>query len=143
MIISVQNNNYKIIYQSPCIRHLQDELECVSWDFVLKHSVIEKKFYKKSSSRKWGKVPYGFFMVSKQNKITIYRKVKNAGYIYNTDSVHKVISFILILPEKPVFIPEQKKSDYIDTVQFHIGMLRDVYVSLRKRFESLPQGSDL
>ena len=100
MIICKHANEYRIIYESVCLRDLYNELEELAWDYVNKLQVIPRIFYRKSTSHKWGKVPLGYFLVAGPNKVTVYNKLFRYGILYNSTIIEKKISFILIKPKK-------------------------------------------
>lgn len=113
MIVANENKNYRVIAKSENIRELREEIENLVWDYVFKHSIIEKKYFKKSRSHKWGNVPYGYFVVSQNNKLTVYNKFVRTGILYNSTIVEKAISLVLIEPEKKQFTPLIKDSEYV------------------------------
>lgn len=114
MIIANKGKKYEVVYKSACVRELQDMLENLTWDYVLEREVIEKKYYKKSVSGKWGKVPLGFFVVAQFDKLTIYRKFIKYGIFYNSVCIEKAISFLLVAPEKRIFVGPEKNGRYIE-----------------------------
>ena len=99
----------KVILKCDNLRELQRKLEEFAYTFLCSLEVGDEKYYKKSESRRWGKVPCGYFMVSKYDKIIIYKKSIYNGYIYNSTVIDKIISFSIFRPsfscENGPFIP--------------------------------------
>jgi hypothetical protein len=88
----------KVILKCDNLRELQRKLEEFAYTFLCSLEVGDEKYYKKSESRRWGKVPCGYFMVSKYDKIIIYKKSIYNGYIYNSTVIDKIISFSIFRP---------------------------------------------
>jgi hypothetical protein len=92
--------SYKIIEKNNCVRYLINEIENLTFDYVNKFQVIERKFQKKSLSGKYGNMDYGFFVVKGNDKLTVYNKFLDRGIIYNSTIVKKIITFIIVRPRK-------------------------------------------
>jgi len=113
MIIAKYNKGYKVIYESKCIRELWRKLEEMAIDYLLKLEVQDEKYFKKSKSRGWTSHPYGYFLVKGQDKLNIYHKYISKGYIYNSTVIEKLITFILVRPQKETeFIYLDDSEDY-------------------------------
>ena len=134
MIISKINNELKIICNNSNISFLINKLENIAYDYVSKFEIIPFEFYKKSKSRKWGKVPDGYFMVSDKNKINIYQKNYIYGWIYGAINIRKVATFYLIKPEK-VFRPIEYITKNIMETDDRIEMFKDIHVDIRNNFK--------
>jgi hypothetical protein len=88
-----------IVYKSNSYREVHAELEAYVAQFVRKKQGdifgSDIKFYQKSVSGKFGKVPYGY-IICKGNrsypKLTVYNKVVVKGIIYDTWTVNKIMS---------------------------------------------------
>jgi hypothetical protein len=98
MITTKISGRNKIIFKSEDVRELMRKLEELAHTYLCTLQVQDEKYYKKSESKRWGKVPAGYFMVSKYDKIIIYHKYISLGYIYNSTVVDKIISYSLIRP---------------------------------------------
>lgn len=96
MIIVKIGDEYKKVFETNSLNELNYSLEELSYEFVKTMAIIPEVYYKKSLSKKWGKVPLGIFMIRSRNKISIYEKSLLTGYIYSTYHTKKLISFILI-----------------------------------------------
>lgn len=98
MIIAKVNKELKIICKSDNINFLQTELEGVAYSFVKEFEIVPFVFHKKSRSGKWGNVPKGYFMTRDRNKINIFNKIHETGWIYSAFKIVKIATFYLIKP---------------------------------------------
>ncbi len=103
MILIDINKTKNVLFKSENLRELRHKLEELSFDYLNSLQVSEQKYYKKSKSGKWGNAPFGFFMVYSGNKIQIYNKQLQKGFVYNGYTVFKFITFELIEPVKKPF----------------------------------------
>lgn len=103
MIISKNNGEIKIIYKSKNINELYYKLEEFAFNYLKNLEVKNENIYKPSKSKKYGNHPYGFFIVSKYNKLTIFNKFINTGIIYSSTEIKKIISFYIIKKKSKKF----------------------------------------
>jgi len=96
MIICKIGDEFKKIHETNSINELNYSLEELAYEFVKNLAVIPEVYYKKSVSKKWGKVPLGIFMIRSRNKICVYDKKILTGYVYSSYYVKKLITFIAI-----------------------------------------------
>lgn len=101
MIVSkIPGWGYKTILKTKNVSELWRGLEECAYDYLSRLQVQDEQYHPKSLSGKWGKHPFGYFMVYNPGKITIYHKRLAPGYLYNSVKVDKVVSFFAIEPTK-------------------------------------------
>jgi len=98
MIIAKKDRKYKVIYENNNLRELLRHIEEIAFDFLLSNEVQDEKYFKKSKSGYYKSHKMGYFMVAGYDKITIYNKYIDKGYLYNSIEVKKIITYILIRP---------------------------------------------
>ncbi len=140
MIISNQNNEYKIIFKSSCVRELRDNLEKIALDYKNTFEVGDNVFYRKSKSKKFGWCPYGFFCIAQKNKISVFHKYVSKGYLYNADQIDKIMSFTLVEPSKKKYNPLDK-ANYLNEAQQKAIYFEKIHSSIRNK-EALSPSSD-
>lgn len=121
MILIKKENTISILEKSNCIRYLYARIEEVA-DIYLKKmqntcikntdTYVPYLKHKNSPKSLWG-----YYAVSKPEKITIYSKQLSLGYLYNSFDIKKIISFFIVNPEKhrfiniTIFVPETEWQD--------------------------------
>lgn len=114
MIVVKHNKENIILDSSNDIRYLRYRLEELAYAYVNELQVVDFNFYPKSKSKKYGKCPYGYFMIADGEKITIYNKEKINGWVYNSYRVNKICTFTLIKPIKKIFDNQEEEDIEID-----------------------------
>jgi hypothetical protein len=112
MIVAKFDKKYKVIYENYNLRELLRKLEEIAFEFVLQHEVQPEKYFKKTKSGFYKTHKMGYFAVSNWDKITIFEKYIDKGYIYNQIKIRKVITYILIRPERSSVIQGMKESEW-------------------------------
>lgn len=132
MIICKIGDEYKKIHETLSTNELAYKLEEIAYEFVKNLAVIPEKYYKKSLSRKWGKVPLGIFMVRSRNKISVYDKQIFTGYIYSTFHTKKLITFIAIKSRRTFssLIKDAEKCNLC--INYKIETWKDIHSSILK-----------
>jgi hypothetical protein len=134
MIITKMDGKNKVIYKSNNLNELFRKVEELAFVFLNTFQVQPEKYFQKSKSHKWGWVPYGFFMVSRFDKVIIYKKEQLKGYIYNCDSVRKIISFSIVRPESREIPEIEKDYDLInDAVNYKINKWEIIHNTIQKK----------
>lgn len=106
-MIVQKKKDITIIYKSKNINELFYKLEEIAIDYINNLQVYKDDFYTPSVSKTYGRHPFGYFIVKKRNKLTIFHKYKDCGYLYDTVKIEKIISFYLI--KKPrKFVPVER-----------------------------------
>ena len=100
IIANIPKKGLRILYESKCLRDLFNMLEDIAFDYVNKYEVIERKFYPKSTSKKYGKCKYGYFIIKSNDKLTIMKKSLSVGWVSNSDKIEKIITFFILRPYK-------------------------------------------
>jgi hypothetical protein len=133
MIVAKKNLDKNIIvYQSDNIKELQRKLEEICFEYLQKLQISPEIYYR-SRSKKYGKCPYGYFVIPQHNKLTIYYKNLNKGYIYNSDNVCKIISFLLIEPQKNKFeLKNYDANETFEKTKYKISCWNKIHESIIK-----------
>jgi hypothetical protein len=107
MIIAKYDKKYQVIYKNSNLRELLRMLEEIAFEFVLQREVQPERYFKKTKSGFYKTHKMGYFAVSSWDKITIFEKYIEKGYIYNSGpKVRKIITYILV---RPSFSPCEKE----------------------------------
>lgn len=92
-----KSNIFKAISHTLSFNEAVVNCEKIALNFITQREGDQygEKFYEKSKSGKWGRVPFGYFVCrgSNKTKFTIYRKYYQCGYIYSSVKIDKVCSF--------------------------------------------------
>lgn len=94
----------KPVHWSRSIRECEDQMELLAKEcFQEKEGAREFRIYPKSLSRKYGKIPAGFFVrksLGKFPKLTVCEKLSIPGILYSGIMIDKIVSFQIIkIPE--------------------------------------------
>lgn len=121
MIIAKHNKKYEIIYKNSNLRELLRMLEEIAFEFVLKREVQPERYFKKTKSGFYKTHKMGYFAVAGWDKITVFEKYIEKGYIYNSGpKVRKIITYILVRPDitRNIFLSEWSEDKYLEKITF-------------------------
>lgn len=117
MIIAKYDKKYSIIYKNSNLRELLRMLEEIAFEFVLQREVQPEKYFKKTKSGYYKTHKMGYFAVSGWDKITVFEKYIEKGYIYNSGpKIRKIITYILVRPTitRNLFLDEMLEDKYLE-----------------------------
>jgi hypothetical protein len=113
MIIAKQKlKNITVVYRSENIRELQRKIEEICHIHLQQFEICDEQYYK-TVSKKYTRCPFGYFVIPGENKLTIYHKYIDRGYLYNSVAIDKVMTFYLVAPSKREFFMKRYKADKV------------------------------
>lgn len=144
MLLIKKNEELRVLEENSCIRYLYTRLEEIATDHLHK---LQRKIVKNSETNF---VPYekhklspktliGFYMVAKRGKITIYWKFQNRGYLYNSYSTKKIVSFFIVKPQKTTFISFSEKKEWEDRCSFKNAYWDEIHFHFKNLLAPITQ----
>lgn len=131
MILIKKHSVLRILEDDACIRYLQGRLEEIAQTVLLK---LQRKVAKNTENKyvsynrhKIDTKICGYYCVPKPDKLIIYQKITNRGYLYTSNATQKIVSFYLVRPKKNKFICRELKQDWTDKCSFKQAYWQEIH----------------